>query len=65
VTEEIPIVILGNKCDLEDNQEVDSDDLIEFASGYEKTVSYLTSARTGVNVEEAFTKLCKFILEET
>jgi small GTP-binding protein len=65
VTEEIPIVILGNKCDLEEDQEVVLDDLMEFASGYEKTISYLTSAKTGQNVEEAFATLCKFILEET
>ena len=65
MTEEIPIVILGNKCDLEDDLEVGLDDLTDFASGYEKTVSYLTSAKTGLNVELAFKTLSEKILEET
>ncbi len=65
VTEEIPIVILGNKCDLEGDQEVGLDVLTDFVSGYEKINSYLSSAKTGENVENAFIALCKSILEET
>ena len=65
ITEEIPVVILGNKCDLEDDQEVGLSELRSFASRYEKTVPYLSSAKTGLNVELAFKTLSEKILEET
>lgn len=65
ITEEIPIVVLGNKCDLEADQKVELDDLKDFTSGYEKTDSFLTSAKTGENVTRAFNALCKSILEDT
>ncbi len=64
VTEEIPAVFLGNKCDLEDNQEVGLSELKGFASGYEKTVPYLSSAKTGLNIELAFKTLGGKILED-
>ncbi len=63
VTEGIPTVFLGNKCDLMDKQELDLDELKSFASGYEKAVPYLSSAKTGLNVELAFKTLSEKILE--
>jgi small GTP-binding protein len=64
VTEKIPIVLLGNKCDLEDDQEVGLSELKSFTSRYEKTVPYLSSAKTGFNVEIAFETLSKNIIED-
>ena len=47
-----PIIILGNKCDLQDKIKVTSDDLAELASlGYK---CYETSVVSNHNVEEAF-----------
>ncbi len=62
VTEEIPMVFLGNKSDLEEYQEVDLDDIKNFASRYEKTDIFLSSAKTGSNVELAFKTLGEKIL---
>ena len=59
----IPILLMGNKADLEDLREVNREEAIEFA---EKTNcrSYLeTSAKTGVNVEAAFEVLAKQSIE--
>ncbi len=64
LTEEIPAVFLGNKCDLVDEQEVDLDDLKNFASKYKSAEAYLSSAKTGLNVELAFKTISEKILEE-
>ncbi len=53
----IPIVFLGNKMDL-DNWEVGEDDLRNLANRY-GSVYFLTSAKTGENVEEAFLELAR------
>lgn len=64
VTREIPIVFLGNKSDLNESQEVDIKDINDFASRYEKTEVYLSSAKTGHNVEQAFKTLGEKILKD-
>ncbi len=52
------IVFLGNKVDLEEEIEVDKDDIEQTLSKYEEEY-YLTSAKTGENVEEAFKSLAE------
>lgn len=64
VTKDIPTVFLGNKCDLEEYQEVDVNDIKNFASRYEKTETFLSSAKTGHNVELAFKTLGEIILKD-
>lgn len=64
VTKEIPTVFLGNKCDILDEQQVGLNELKSFASGYEQAVPYLSSAKTGRNVELAFKTLGEKILED-
>ena len=64
ITEEIPTVFLGNKCDLVDLQEIGLNELKSFASGYESPGAYLSSAKTGLNVENAFNKVGLRILED-
>ena len=61
--EEVPTMFLGNKSDLVDKQQLDLDDIGKFASYYDDTEAFLTSAKTGENVKPAFKTLCKFILE--
>lgn len=53
VVGKVPIIIIGNKCDLEEFRTVEYDDLIEMADRYGFKV-FQTSARTGENVEMVF-----------
>ena len=53
---EIPTMILGNKADLEEFRTVDLGELQEVAEKFGIN-AFLTSARTGENVEMVFTSL--------
>lgn len=60
-TGEVPIVFLGNKCDLKDDTRVTTEDLDVFAVKH-GAPALLTSAKTGYNVENAFSVLVGRIL---
>jgi GTPase SAR1 family protein len=64
VTKEIPMVILGNKSDLSDEMELELSDLEEFAKGYNKTQAFLSSVKTGHNVEKTFHTLSEMIVKD-
>ncbi|OHT12441.1 Ras-related protein Rab-22A [Tritrichomonas foetus] len=52
--DDVPFIIVGNKCDLEQSdRDVSYEEAFEFAKKYE-TINYETSAITGKNVEEMF-----------
>ncbi len=59
------LVFLINKVDLQEDAQYTEDDVIEVASEYaagEIKNCYLTSAKTGENVEEAFMSIAKMIV---
>ncbi len=56
VAKELPIVFLGNKADLTDNYAFREKDLAELADTYDAP-HFLTSARTGLNVNMAFYRI--------
>jgi small GTP-binding protein len=60
-TGEVPVVFLGNKCDLKDDMRVTVQDLEVFAMK-QGAPAMLTSAKTGYNVESAFSTLVDIIL---
>lgn len=62
-TGRIPIVFLGNKCDLKDEARVSLDELEVFSKKHEAQ-AMLTSARTGYNVEQAFGQLVEEMLAQ-
>ena len=64
VTEEIPTVFLGNKYDLVDLQQIGLNEIKSFASGYESPGAYLSSAKTGFNVDLAFNIVSGRILKD-
>ncbi len=64
VTGKVPVIFLGNKIDLSDKAEFKLNELSEFASKYERSNAYTSSAKTGENVGEAFETLGKEILKE-
>ena len=57
-----PILLIGNKDDLKDKEKVSKNEAKDFAKRY--GLDFLsTSAKTGLNVEEAFNAVTKTILE--
>jgi small GTP-binding protein len=64
IAKNVPTVFLGNKCDLIDLQEIGLNELKSFSSEYESPGAYLTSAKTGINVDVAFEIISNKILKE-
>jgi len=64
MTNQIPLMILGNKSDLSTERQVSDDELKAFASKY-KAPWKLTSAKAGASVRESFQEVSKMILEAT
>ncbi|KAL2122044.1 hypothetical protein VTJ04DRAFT_2499 [Mycothermus thermophilus] len=60
--EKIPIVIVGNKADLEDQRAVDRVKAFSLSQRWDVPY-YEASARTRTNVDEAFTHLCRLMLQ--
>jgi small GTP-binding protein len=58
----IPFVVIANKSDLKNQAEFDEEELEVFAKRYDAP-SFLSSAKTGENVKEAFLALGQKILE--
>ncbi len=63
VAGEVPLVVLGNKCDIEENVMVD-DQSVSIAARKFRAPYYMTSARTGANVERAFSAIGRMVLGE-
>jgi len=54
----ITIIIVGNKCDKEQNRQVNEEESKEWADKY-KAVHFNTSAKSGKGLEEAFLYMAK------
>ena len=59
----IPIIIVGNKIDLEDERDVEKNDAIKFANEYNYKY-FEVSAKTGEGVDDAISELIKQILSK-
>ena len=59
---DVPIVLVGNKIDLEDTRVVPADDVQKYSKD-QKLPYFETSAKTDVKVSDVFTKLAELILE--
>ncbi|MDA0812414.1 MAG: GTP-binding protein [Verrucomicrobia bacterium] len=57
---ETPAILLLNKCDLENDWEVDDSDLLSFHEAGIETM--VTSAMTGQNIAEAFDQLTRLMI---
>ncbi len=62
--EKIPLVIVGNKSDLEDDRVVSRARAFQTSQLWGNTPYYETSARGPVNVEEVFVDLCRQIIRK-
>ena len=54
---DIPIIIIGNKADLVDETKLDNSKIQEFVNKNKLLGFYLTSAKTGQGINEAFNKI--------
>lgn len=63
VTNNVPFILLMNKCDLTDEKEISEDKLNELKS--QGWIIIQTSAKDGTGVDEAFNALTKYIMEES
>jgi small GTP-binding protein len=62
ISKNVPVVFMGNKCDLVDDAQLTYNDIKKFAGKYEGSTVFLTSAKTGINVNLAFKTLAEKIL---
>ena len=62
VTTQIPIIVIGNKNDLLEQKQFDIKDLESYASTFE-VPSFLTSAKTGENINEVFILLAQNMIK--
>jgi small GTP-binding protein len=61
ITKDVPLIFIGNKVDLTDQAEISFNDVKEFAENYEEPTVFLSSAKTGINVNLAFKTLAEKI----
>jgi small GTP-binding protein len=57
----VPVITVGNKCDLENERTVSDEDLAKAAHKYDAEYTY-TSAKTGENIEKLFIGLTREIM---
>ncbi len=61
----IPILMIGSKCDLEEYRKVSREYALECTNKYSFTKYIELSSKTGKNVEESFSFITKLLLEKS
>lgn len=62
--EDVPLVVVGNKSDMEEDRVVSRAKAFQLAQGWGSKPYYETSARRRVNVDEVFVNLCRQIIQK-
>ena len=60
----MPIFLVGNKCDLKDDKQVDIQTAKDFAKQNNLIYFNEASAKTGYNIENTFFEIVKFLYKE-
>jgi len=63
-TEDVPMVLVGNKCDLEDKRQVTNEDAQALSKKKFKGNYFECSAKIPLNINELFTKLVELVAEK-
>ncbi|RPA81913.1 ras-domain-containing protein [Ascobolus immersus RN42] len=63
-TQNVPIVIVGNKSDLQEDRAVTHNRAIQLSQSWGRVPFYETSARNRLNVDEVFMDLCRQIMRK-
>ena len=63
-TDDLPILLVGNKLDLEENREVLKEHVENFKEKYGLLSSMEVSLKTGENVEKMMIKISNLIIEK-
>ena len=58
----MPIVLVGNKADLEEDRAVPRMEAFDLSSQWDGTPYFETSARNRMNIDEAFVDLCRQVM---
>ena len=62
--DDTPMILIGNKCDLDGNRKVSTKEGRDLAKKFE--IPFLeVSAKTSINVQECFTTIVRELLEHT
>jgi Ras-related protein Rap-1B len=61
--ENVPLVIVGNKSDLEDDRQVSRRRVFQLAQQWGNAPYFETSARRRINVDDIFVNVCRQIIE--
>lgn len=64
MTDPVPIVLVGNKSDLQNSRTVPKVQAVKTSEEWGCVPYYETSARTRENVDEVFTNLCRQIIRK-
>lgn len=64
VSRNVPLVFIGNKCDLVDQAQLTFKDVRAFAANYPDPTVFLSSAKTGVNVNLSFRTLAEKMIKK-
>lgn len=62
--EDVPLVVVGNKSDMEEDRTVPRARAFQLAQQWGSKPYYETSARRRVNVDEVFVNLCRQIIQK-
>jgi Ras-related protein Rap-1B len=62
--EDVPLVVVGNKSDMEEDRVVSRAKAFQLAQGWGSKPYYETSARRRVNVDEVFVNLSRQIIQK-
>lgn len=63
-TEDIPVLLVGNKLDLKENQEISKEQVEKFKANNDVSSSMEISLKTGKNVERVFRKLTRLMVKK-